>query len=148
MYDHILVPTDGTEITQHALDIAVTLHSELKSENPQRRITLLHVIEAIADDESDEFQRFYSTLRNRAEKKMDALIEPYREAQSMGGFTIDPTILLGRRVQEILAFAKDNSVDLIILNSHKIDVENPTQGWGTISYKVGILAQCPVMLVK
>ncbi len=148
MFDHILVPTDGTEITQHALDIAVTMHSELKSETPRRTITLLHVIETIADDEAEEFERFYTTLRKRAEKKMNALIEPYQETQSTGNFTIEPTILLGSRVQEILAFAKDTKVDLIILNSHKIDVSNPTQGWGTISHKVGILSQCPVMLVK
>ena len=148
MYDHILVPTDGTESTRHALDIAVTLHSQLKSDTPQRKITLLHVIETIADDDAEEFERFYSTLRKRAEKKMNALTGPYHAAQDTGSFTIEPAILLGSRVQEILAFAKENKVDLIILNSHKIDVNNPTQGWGTISHKVGILSQCPVMLVK
>jgi len=41
-----------------------------------------------------------------------------------------------------------NRVDLIVLTSHKIDLAHPAEGWGTTSYKVGILCQCPVLLVK
>ena len=46
---------------------------------------------------------------------------------------------------------RENDVDLIILiilGSQKIDPARPGQGWGTTSYKVGILCRCPVMLVK
>jgi nucleotide-binding universal stress UspA family protein len=54
----------------------------------------------------------------------------------------------GKRIQEILRFAEDLKADLIIMNSHRMDPENPAEGWGTISHKVGILSQCPVLLVK
>ncbi len=57
-------------------------------------------------------------------------------------------ILYGRRVYEILNFAVAQGVDLIIMSSHKLDPENVTEGWGTISFKVGVLSHCPVMLVK
>ena len=43
---------------------------------------------------------------------------------------------------------RENDVDLIILGSQKIDPARPGQGWGTTSYKVGILCRCPVLLVK
>jgi len=56
--------------------------------------------------------------------------------------------LAGNRVKEILSFSQEHEIDLIVLNSHKIDFKDPSQGWGTISYKVGILSRCPVMLVK
>jgi hypothetical protein len=61
---------------------------------------------------------------------------------------IKSEIIYGRRVREILNFAQEHEVDLIIPNSHRINPTDPTQGWDTISYKVGILSQCPVMLVK
>ena len=57
-------------------------------------------------------------------------------------------ILYGKRVYEILNFAAEHGVDLIIMSSHKLDPENVTEGWGTISFKVGVLSHCPVMLVK
>ncbi|MFO7801377.1 MAG: universal stress protein [Desulfovermiculus sp.] len=144
MFGHILVPTDCTEATKKALDIAVKMQSLEKDHQLNQRITLLHVIEAIADDDSDEFQRFYTTLTRRAEKKMDQLCTGYAPTQA----NIESKVLLGSRVAEILNFVQDQEVDLILLSSHRINLENPTEGWGTISHKVGILAPCPVMLVK
>jgi universal stress protein A len=38
--------------------------------------------------------------------------------------------------------------DLIVLPSHRVNPSMVGRDWGTISYKVGILAQCPVLLVK
>ncbi len=45
-------------------------------------------------------------------------------------------------------FAAEEDSDLIILSSHRIDLENPGSSWTTLSYKVAILAQRPVLLVK
>ena len=64
------------------------------------------------------------------------------------GLSLEIQVLFGRRVYEILTFAANHDVDLIILSSHKLDPENATEGWGTISFKVGVLSHCPVMLVK
>jgi nucleotide-binding universal stress UspA family protein len=145
MFGHILVPTDCTDETKNSLDIAVKMQSLEKDQEPDQRITLLHVIETIVDDDdTQEFERFYTTLTKRAEKKMHQLCAGYPEFQE----NISILVLLGSRVAEILNFVQEQGVDLILLNSHRIDLENPTKGWGTISYKVGILAPCPVMLVK
>lgn len=144
MFGHILVPTDCTEATKKALDIAVKMQSLEKDHELSQRITLLHVIEAIADDDSEEFHRFYTTLTRRAERSMDQLCSGYEPQQA----NIESKVLLGSRVAEILDFVQEQEVDLILLSSHRINLENPTEGWGTISHKVGILAPCPVMLVK
>jgi hypothetical protein len=42
----------------------------------------------------------------------------------------------------------ESGVELIVLSSHRVDLQNPGAGWGTMSYKVGILSQCPVLIVK
>ena len=139
MFKNVLVPTDLTERTSRALDIAVGM---LTPESG--KITLLHVVETINDAEAGDFNDFYDKLGRRAGKLMDKIIAHYREA----GHSVNKEIIYGKRVKEILGFAEEHGVDLIILSSHRIDRENIMQGWGTISHKVGILADCPTMLVK
>jgi nucleotide-binding universal stress UspA family protein len=63
-------------------------------------------------------------------------------------WSIDSQILIGKRVNEIVRFAYEHDIDLIILGSHRIDKIEPTDGWATISYRVGILSHCPVLMVK
>jgi universal stress protein A len=57
-------------------------------------------------------------------------------------------IVYGDRADEVVEFASANDVDLIVLASHVVDAAAKGRKWGTISYKIGILAQCPVLLVK
>ena len=139
MFQHILVPTDFSERSRQALDIAVNL-----AVMSQGSVTLLHVIETMANTTFAEFEDFYKKLEAQAEQKMADLIAPYEPGQ----VAIHPSIVYGQRVQEILRVAEDHHIDLIVMNSHKINLEDPSQGWGIISYKVGVLAQCPIMLVK
>jgi universal stress protein A len=57
-------------------------------------------------------------------------------------------IVYGDRPEEIVKFAAAHKIDLIVLASHRINPSAVGRDWGTISYKVGLLAQCPVLLVK
>ncbi len=139
MFKNILVPSDLTERNQKAMDIAV----EMALEN-RAAVTLLHVIETLEEADSEDFQKFYRQLGDRAGRKIDKLIAAYGRE----GLSMEKHILYGRRVYEILNFAVAQGVDLIIMSSHKLDPENVTEGWGTISFKVGVLSHCPVMLVK
>jgi nucleotide-binding universal stress UspA family protein len=139
MFQHILVPTDFSEESKRAFGIAKSIVSPDKG-----LVTLLHVIEIIADTTFEEFQPFYLQLEKRAEQHLDEM----EDSEKGGNLSIQKKILYGNRVREIVKFAEDNQVDCIILNSHKINLNDPGRGWGTISYKVGIASQCPVMLVK
>ena len=139
MFKHILVPSDFTEKSVKALDIATKMAPYNLS-----RITLLHVIETIEDTEHEEFRDFYDKLKKRAQEEMARMADSYADE----GLAVDTVIAYGKRAIEIVRFANEKAVDLIVLSSHKIDMENIGQGWGTISYKVAILANCPVMMVK
>jgi nucleotide-binding universal stress UspA family protein len=57
-------------------------------------------------------------------------------------------VTFGKRVAEIVRFARQNRSELIVMSSHKPDVENPAQSWDTISHRVAVLAPCSVLLVK
>jgi len=139
MFKNILVPSDLTDRNQKAMDIAVKMALENGA-----AVTLLHVVEILEEVDSDDFKKFYKHLGTTAGRKMDKLISKHGRAD----ITIDKQILYGRRVYEILNFAVAHDVDLIIMSSHKLDPENAAEGWGTISFKVGVLSHCPVMLVK
>jgi universal stress protein A len=139
MFQHILVPTDFSENSGRTLEIAVNI-----AKLSQGRVSLLHVIKTIPNATFDEFADFYKKLERRAEQEMNQLLKPYHRSP----VKVESNILYGNRVQEILRFTTDQNVDLIVMDSHRIDLTNPGHGWGTISYKVSMLAQCPIMLIK
>lgn len=139
MFKKILVPSDLSAKSKEPLSIAVDLAAHSQGE-----VDLVHVIELIPNTFFEEFEDFYTKLEQHAEKELALLIAPYQNQR----VRINREIVYGNRVEEILRFAKSRDIDLIVMNSHKIDFDNPTQGWGTISYKVVALSQCPTMLVK
>jgi nucleotide-binding universal stress UspA family protein len=140
MFKNILVPTDLTDKSIKALEIAAAM-----AKNENCRITLLHVVEIIDDDGGEEeFKEFYNRLADRAVKKMSGLANKY----SNDKIDIHTEIIYGKRVPEIVKYASAKDIDLIILSSHKLENIESMDGWATISYRVGILAPCPVMMVK
>lgn len=139
MFKNILVPTDFLDNDQHALDIAVKLCSM-----DNGKISLLHVIEVIANTTFEEFEDFYGGLEKRSFKDLNAIVDRLDTSKTV----VEPQVVYGNRTREIVRYAEQNQVDLIIMKSHKVDLEDRSQGWGTISYKVSIMAQCPVLLVK
>ncbi len=138
MFLHILVPVDFSERNPEALALALAL-----AKMSNGRVSLLHVIKLISGA-LEEFQDFYEKLEADAHEKMTALIA----AQPDSGIPLTVHIIVGHRVEEILRFTTAQDVDLVVMSSHKIDLQHPDEGWGTISHKVSILAQCPVLLVK
>ena len=135
-FDHVLVPTDLTDRTEKALQLAAKLAAS--------RITLVHVIQAIEGLRFDELKRFYARLEKKARTGMSRLGRRVPE----GSAQVEYAVAYGRRAEEIVKFAAASDVDLIVLASHRVNPSMANRDWGTISYKVGILAQCPVLLVK
>jgi universal stress protein A len=137
LFRHILVPTDLTARTDKALQLAARLMVSDAS-----RITLVHVIETIDGMRFDELKSFYQRLERKARTALTGL------ARRAPAGHVDSALVYGKRAEEIVKFAAANDVDLIVLPSHRVKPTGIDRDWGTISYKVGILAQCPVLLVK
>jgi nucleotide-binding universal stress UspA family protein len=57
-------------------------------------------------------------------------------------------IIYGRRRAEIIRYATQRGVDLVVMSSHVIDAEEPHKSWATLSYQVATFCPCPVLLVK
>lgn len=134
---HVLIPTDLTDRADAAL--AMTAKLVLP---PPSRVTLLHVIETIEGARAGEFKSFYQRLERKARATMRAI------ARRAPPLAVEFAITRGRRAEGIVNYAASHAVDLIVLASHRVDASMANRDWGTVSYKVGILAQCPVVLVK
>ena len=139
MFKKILVPVDLSNRHQQALEIAARLAKESDGE-----VTLLHVIEIIPGLDLGEERDFYQRLEQAALDHLTQLGRYLEEHQVLRR----EEIVYGNRAPEIVRYAMETGVDLIVLSSHRIDPKDPAAGWGTVSYKVGILSQCPVLLVK
>jgi nucleotide-binding universal stress UspA family protein len=139
VFKKILVAVDLSDTHQQAIDIAAKLAGE-----DGGQVTLLHVVEVIpglwVEEERDFYDRLEAAARDhltRLGRQLEEMHVPRREE-----------VIFGNRAEEIVRYAMEAGIDLIVLSSHRIDLKNPGAGWGTLSYKIGILSQCAVLLVK
>jgi universal stress protein A len=139
VFKNIVVPVDLTDVHQPALEIAARLAQETDG-----AVTLLHVVEVTGEVWAAEDREFYT---RREQTARDHLARLGHDVEARG-VPRREEVVFGHRAPEIVRYAGEIGADLIVLTSHRIDLENPAAGWGTVSYKVGILAQCPVLLVK
>jgi nucleotide-binding universal stress UspA family protein len=140
MFKKILIPVGFHRENDPTLEIAKKLAAQNKS-----KITLLHVVETVEHLEFKEMEDFYRKLEKNAQEELDQIAKEIVSAD----IQVQKEILFGRRPQEIVNFATDNQIDLIVLSSHRVDPEKGDfKDISTISYKVSIFAPCPVLLVK
>ena len=138
MFQRILVPVDLTDRNAPAIEAARDLAAP-----DSGTVVLLHVIETL-DIPFEELEEFYHKLEDKAMDVMVEMVAPIGEA----GVTSDQNVRYGDPAEEIVGFANEDGADLIVLHSHKVDLEDPGASWATLSYKVAIMAQCPVLLMK
>lgn len=140
MFRKLLVPVDFTEKNEAALSSVV----EIASGSEDAQITLLHVIETIEHIEFEEMEDFYRGLEARAAARLFQMEEKLKTA----GVRVRHEVVYGKRAETIVRYAEEHGTDLMILSSHKVDRDHPALGLGTISYRIAIVARCPVLLVK
>jgi len=137
MFDHIIVPVDLSEQNTIAVRTAIDLARD------GGFVTLLHVVETL-DLPYEEVAEFYDRLEARAGARLEEIARPLTEA----GVEFEQLVLFGDPAAEIIEFAASSSDSLIVLRSHRIEPDQPTGGWATLSYKLAILSETPILLVK
>lgn len=136
-FTRILLPVDFSNRHRQAIEIARDLAPAA------RRVTLLHVIETL-DLPHEEVEDFYRQLEERARTRLGELATQLARE----GLEVLQHVRYGRRVAEIVAFTREEAVDLVVMTSHREDPEDPGTRWLSISHQVGILAPVPVLLVR
>ncbi len=139
MFHDILIPVDLSEKNEAAVQAVLEI-----ARPADATIRLLHVVETIQDVPFEELDDFYNGLRKRAEQSMLR----WSTALTDQGFEVRLDILFGNRAREILRYANDEGCDLIVLHSHRLDLEHPGAGLGTISQQIAVVAPCTVLLLR
>jgi nucleotide-binding universal stress UspA family protein len=138
MFKNILLPLDLTDKHQAALEQTAEL--ALQSGG---KVTLFHVIETIPGLSSEDEKPFYDRLERRARKHLE--LQGAALTARKISWTVE--VRFGNRAVETADFAKSGA-DLIVLTTPRFDINNPTAGWGSMSWRISLLAPCPVFLVK
>lgn len=145
MFDHILVPVDGSDNSLAAVRMAVEMQQKLDSE-----ILLLCVYRHYSLLEAS-----VSMLSPKRPENLDDSMQDYatevvehakKHAMEHGAKAVRGFIKGGPPARTIVKFAEDHGTDLIVLGSRGLgDVEGYLLG--SVSHKVTSLAKCPVMVV-
>ncbi len=139
LFSKILVPVDLSNRSESAIRTAVDLA------DPDRSVVwLLHVIETIEGADDGELGAFYDELEAQARTRLSGWIDELGAT----GAKVEPIVSFGHRAREILRHAEEVGCDLIVLSSHRADPELPAGGIGTISHRVALVADCPVLLIR
>jgi nucleotide-binding universal stress UspA family protein len=111
MIDHVLVPIDGSARATDALAYAMEAH-------PQARLTILYVIDYVEESYTAELLVGSDALRGRAEDRAEDLLADAREVTRDHGGAVTTETVYGKPAREIVDYADDHEVDVIILGSH------------------------------
>ncbi len=139
MFKHILVPIDLSDRQGRVLRTA----RDLASQN-HAQVTLLHVIHHVPDIPLGELRGFYRRLVKTSQRRLALAAKQF----AAKGLPVHAEVSIGEPAREIVRVAAAQKVDLLVMASHTIKPGRGGRGWGTTSYKVGLICRCPILLVK
>ena len=112
MYDRILIPTDGSECAdsavEHALDIAAQYDAELHVLSVVDSRDVSHSAPAISPEQVQQ------TLRDRAE----SVVESVAERAEAAGVTVVTAVEPGIPDDVVVEYAADEDCGLIVMGTH------------------------------
>lgn len=139
MIDRILIPMDGSEMSEHALEYALENH-------PEASVTVLYV----AGEPSPMMGKAMriamdSDVEEAAREVAEEIFAPAREIAAGYDAEIDTAIALGNPARQILNRAAE--YDAVIMGSHGGDLRSSLL-MGNVASKVSSRAPVPVTLVR
>jgi nucleotide-binding universal stress UspA family protein len=141
----ILVPTDFSEHSEHAAAYAV----ELARQYGSNEIHCIHVSDIPADllatsayYMTGPSEQFVEQVRDEGRKGLDAFVK-----KNFKDVPVKAVFLEGRPFVEIIRYARENEIDLIVISTHgRSGLKHAL--FGNVAEKVVRKAPCPVLVVK
>lgn len=138
MYEKILLPTDGTEsidsAVEHALNLAQTYDSEL------------HVLYVVDESAYGGVDIRTELIREGLENEGTRAVDTVRKRADEAGISVVGEVTTGRPYRKILSYADRNDIDLIVMGTHgRRGVDRYLLG--SVAEKVVRSADVPVMSV-
>ncbi|WP_080873635.1 universal stress protein [Oceanobacillus timonensis] len=139
MYKHILLASDGSENAVRAAKEAV----KLAAHNPDSIIDVIYVIDFDKSKTAVLHSNSNEEIDMERRKKNSKVIQFLQEASA----NYKTTILRGKPGPEIVKYANDQGVDIIVIGSRGLNALQEMV-LGSVSHKVMKRAACPAMIVK
>ena len=151
MIAKILVPHDGTEISNRAFERATEFARAFNTE-----ILLLHVIQDIPVPSSlllGNDRILISKAKRSIVKELEKGWNKMVQEKIIGKMLKDDKIkirseaIVGSPADEIIRFAKSNKIDMIIVGSRRLEAISKIKALGSVARKVSEAAECPVVII-
>lgn len=81
------------------------------------------------------------SMKNAMQEKIDRI-------GSVDGVNFESAIIYGSPANEIVNYAKNNKVDLLIMGSNGLEGLAKIKGLGSVSRKVSERISCPITLIR
>ncbi|QKQ98642.1 universal stress protein [Candidatus Nanohaloarchaea archaeon] len=108
MYDKILVPTDGSDRSEKALEMAETVAETHSAE--------LHIVNVI-DQRNDNLNGMAPSAVNQLEKARIEMVEDQQEEAEEEGLDVKADVVHGVPHEEIADYVEEHDIDGIIIGS-------------------------------
>ena len=152
MTSKILLPHDGTEISDKALEKSKEFAKAFNAE-----LSILHVIQHsplppslildhdrqwIEESRRDIAKKLKEGWIKMAKEKINPVLEKENIKFKITASTDEPPIS-----EQILKFASENKIDLIIMGSQRLSEISKIKALGSVSRKVSENVDCPIMII-
>jgi len=144
MYDKVLIPVDGSDVSNHAASEGFSLAKLLGSEVILLYITDMAVL-TIPDAELGVSD--VEAIRESFRGQGDRVIKSLMDAASAAGVTPRALMVEGDVHEEIIGAAEREKADLIIIGTHGRRGLNRLL-LGSVAESVARRAPCPVLLIR
>jgi len=139
MYDDILLPTDGSEsmdaVIEHAVDVAARRDATVHALYVIDDRSFLTLQEGMKSDVVDGLRAEGETATASVASRLDA-----------EGVTVRTVIRKGNPADEVLDYAEEAGIDLVVMGTHGADYERNMLG--SVSQKVVTMSDVPVLTVN
>lgn len=137
MHDHVLLPTDGSENAERAVEQAVDLASSYDA-----TLHLLYVVD-VKHMTSDAAE---TLMGDQLEHAGQAAVDAIAERAERSGLTVNSTVAPGTPAQGILNYVADNDIDIIVMGTRgRTGLDRLLVG--SVTEKVVRLSDVPVLTV-
>ena len=142
-FSKILVPTDFSESARYALPYAVDLAQKYDAS-----LYILHVVEPIVAPVDFAWGTYsYPDIEKQLSGYVKESLAKIINEQVPDDITVESTNLNGKPWREIVSFARDEGMDLIVMATHGLSGLSHAL-YGSTAEKVVRKAPCQVMIIR
>jgi nucleotide-binding universal stress UspA family protein len=141
MYDHVLVPTDGSETVAETLSHALPIASDNDATVHALYVVDNRIVTAADNDAKDE-------LRDSLEAEGETAVADVSDRAAEAGLETVTAVRTGTPWKEIIGYADDRDIDLIVIGTQGKTPKEKIVSLGSVSERVVDNASVPVFVVR